>query len=86
MSNSYAQGVNVDAHFGKKGQWQEKAQQYKRGEERRISKVRKTIKPKWQEWWYTSPQNNKKTLRKANGSKGAPSKWYGNWIREAQKI
>ena len=36
----------VEAHFGKKKkvQWQEEAQQYKRGEERRISKVRKTIR------------------------------------------
>ena len=24
-----------------------------RGEERRISKVRKTIRPKWQKQWYT---------------------------------
>ena len=44
---------DVEAHFDqkkkKKTQWREKTKQYKMGEERRISKVKKTVRPEWQE-------------------------------------
>jgi len=45
-----------------------------RGEERRISKVRKIIRFEWQKQWYTGPQNNKRTPKKTNGLKGALKK------------
>ena len=57
-----------------KDQWQEEAQQLTKGEERRISKARKTIRPEWQEQWYTSPQISKKAPKKVNGPKGAQEK------------
>ena len=40
-------GLNVDDHVGKKTQWQKKLNNIKRGEGRKISKVRKTIMLEW---------------------------------------
>ena len=45
-----------------------------KGEERRISKVRKTIRLEWQEQWYIGPQNSKKAPKKAKWPKEAPKK------------
>ena len=45
-----------------------------RGEEKRISKIRKTIRTEWQKQWYIGPQNSKRTPKKENGPKRALKK------------
>ena len=68
---------DVEAHFGQKkikANGKKKPNNITKGEEKRISKVRKTIKLEWLEQWYTGPQNSKKTPKKSNGPKGAPKK------------